>query len=387
MSQLDIIVDTNMLLHHLYEVLERDNVCIPYVVLGELDEMKQDNDAQGFKARRAVRAIIQNEIKTRYFEEGIVWDENTSVDDKLVHYCTYTPTKLVTNDFLLSLRADAKGGNCELYTLKEREVYEGVKEGVLPEETINDLYEHGRADACELDLDLNENEFFDTGKVIAKYRDGVLFKVGYNKTVRGFDKLNRRQLMAYDLLYDPKVKVVILWGKAGTGKTALSIKSAIQMQNQEDYIDVLLSRPTVQNGTKEEKLATLPGDVESKQAPFMKPFQDNMDSFQTLNVPSIQPLTTIQGRSIKDTFYIIDEAQNIAPTDMPHIVERMGEESKLIISGDPRQIIRRDLNYNHNGISFASNSLKESELVGCVHLTDNERSEMSKLGDVMREVL
>lgn len=382
-----IVIDTNITLRHLENMHReyKDNLVIPYIVLGELDKAKNRNDELGYKARKATRYIIEKDIRVENFYN--YHKSELEVDNKLIKISTISQTKVLTKDLLLYLKAKSKGDehSVELFSEAKKEVYTGIKKDLtLTNKQKGKLYKNGY---IKTKLDMHENQFAYLDDIIVRYKQGKLIKVGWNKGVQGFDKLNARQIMAHELLYDKDVRVIALWGKAGTGKTAMAIKSAITMANEELYSNVLLSRPTIQNGIKEEKLNTLPGNIEDKQAPFMQPFKDNMDSFQTLLVPEIQPLTTIQGRSIKDTLYIIDEAQNIKPRDIPSIVERMGKKSKLVLTGDPRQIIRNDLNYNNNGLSFLVNTLKGDKLFGCVNLTKVERGEIAKLGDKLREKL
>jgi PhoH-like ATPase len=371
------IFDTNCLLYHPEVLSEYKDVVVPYTVLDELDKIKADGRRSRdtrYIARRATRLIRELDIKCEDF--GF---EDTYADLALLLDLSRDNT-VYTKDMLLYEKGKALNRDI-VYFEPELDTYTGVVKRKLPTDKYDKFMEHNNIGWEE---DLPQNQFVDFGRALGRYKDGQIFKISWRNShkIAGIDELNRRQIMAYDVLFDPKIKVVVLWGVAGTGKTALAIKSAIQLAQQEEYENVLLSRPNVEVG---EELGILPGGINDKQSPFIQPFRDNMKSFQMKTVPQIQPLSTVKGRDIKDTFYIIDEAQDIPPNRMKMLVERMGENSKLIITGDIRQVDKRGLTPKYNGISFVANRLKGQELFACIELDEVERSEVSKLGELLRE--
>lgn len=373
------IYDTNCLLYH-PEVLTESpgEVVVPFIVLNELDRLRHGKRKDSrYTARRAVRNIIDLDIECQDFGFG----NEKYADDPLIEIVLENQgLDLYTNDYSMFKKGEARGASIYHYD-PEIDTYTGIVRRELKGDKYKKFLENNNIGWGHEKL--YENQFVDFDNALGRYQDGQIRKVSWHNRhkIAGIDELNRRQIMAYDVLFDPKIKVVILWGVAGTGKTALAIKSAIQQAQQEVYENVLLSRPNVQMG---EELGILPGGINDKQSPYIMPFEDNMKSFQIKTVPEIQPLQTVKGRDIKDTFYVIDEAQDIPPNNIKMLVERMGKGSKLVLTGDVRQVDKRGLTPNYNGITFASNRLKESRITACVELDEVERSETAKLGELLR---
>ena len=370
---METVVDTNLILDNPNILLERENIIVPLSVVEELDNFKNDKRL-GFFAREATRIMIDNDIKVKGF--------NVHSTDNLLVYLSNNGYKVLTRDYNVYLKCNKD--NRGLYQ-QDDDLYEGLTELPLDPELVDELYDKDKV-RCD-DGWYYENQFIDAGNVIARYSNGYLYRVDWDKKLEGIEKLNRQQIMAYDLLFDPKIKIVLLWGSAGTGKTSLAIKSAFSMVKSEMYNEILLSRPKIETGNKEERLGILPGDKFDKLSEHIMPFKDNMNSFQYEIIPDVQPLTTIKGRDIKNTFYIIDEAQDIRPRDIIPIIERIGSGSKVVFTGDPNQIDVSSLNLNHNGVTFLSNALKGDDLFGCVRLIKNERSEVAQKGDLLRKKL
>ena len=356
--------------------MEYEDVIIPYTVLDELDNIKADRRRDRetrYVARRAVRLIKDLDIPCKDFCSDRVTADETFLFDVAERHTIYT------KDMLLYEKGKAMERDIRYFD-PEIDTYTGVIERTLTPSEFQKFMEHNN---IGWDEDLPQNQFIDFGDALGRYKDGQVFRVSWSnkKKISGIDELNRRQIMAYDILFDESIKVIVLWGVAGTGKTALAIKAAIQMTDHEIYENILLSRPNVQIG---EELGILPGNIEEKQSPFIQPFRDNMKSFQLSAIPEIQPLSTVKGRDIKDTIYIVDEAQDIPPKNMKMLVERMGHNSKLILTGDTRQVDKRGLTPKYNGISFVANRLKGQDIFACIELTDIERSDIAKLGELLR---
>jgi len=266
----------------------------------------------------------------------------------------------------------------------------GIKYKKLPDEFVDKAYKQSYLEVGSHPFfkDVKENQFFDADRLILRRKDGKMFLINWDdKYALSKDfKLNRRQLMAFDLLMDKTVSVNAIWGKYGTGKTSLVIRTALRLFNKDMYKKIIVSRPKIETGFKEENLGTLPGDVLEKYSPFLKCFEDNATRTQ-FNMFEVQPLTTIKGRDIKDTIFIIDEAQDISPDKMPMIIERLGKNSKLILLGDPNQIDNRGLTKFNNGLIFTINNLKDYENFGSIQLVENERSKTAMLGEELRKCL
>lgn len=216
----------------------------------------------------------------------------------------------------------------------------------------------------------------------------------FKKGVWGVRARNGEQETALDLLMDPSVQIVILAGKAGTGKTLLALAVALeQMLSGNLYTKVLVSRPIFPMGRD---MGFLPGDVEEKMAPWMQPIFDNLDFLVTnqssnSNNPgnyerlldkglvNLEPLTYIRGRSIPHCFMIVDEAQNLTPHELKTIVTRVGEGTKLVLTGDPYQIDNPYVDPSSNGISYLIERFQHYSLAGHTNLIHGVRSELAEL--------
>jgi PhoH-like ATPase len=201
-----------------------------------------------------------------------------------------------------------------------------------------------------------------------------------------------QQRMALELLLDDHVQLVTLVGRAGTGKTLMAIAAGLQKVIKEKrYEKILVSRPIVPMGRD---IGYLPGSKDEKLAAWMGPIFDNLkqllhgryspsqmtrEQLFEQDLLELEALTYIRGRSIPNMFLIVDEAQNLTPHEVKTIVSRVGEGTKLILTGDPQQIDNPYLDASSNGLSYSVERLKSSELVGHVMLTKTERSPLADL--------
>ncbi|CAN5206545.1 PhoH family protein [soil metagenome] len=235
---------------------------------------------------------------------------------------------------------------------------------------------------------------------------------------------NPQQLMALDLLLDNSIQFVTLFGPAGTGKTFLALLAGLHKTLIEDeYEKILVSRPVVPLGRD---IGYLPGTVEEKLHSWMLPIYDNMEfimhscqmgqhiedldgdrgerrgknkkgakheknrssqggslrSMEELvksGKLSMEAITYMRGRSIPYQFIFIDEVQNLTPHEVKTLVSRVGEGSKIILSGDPYQIDSPYLDFISNGLVVVSERFRGQRVFGTVYLQTSERSELSKL--------
>ena len=219
--------------------------------------------------------------------------------------------------------------------------------------------------------------------------------VAKEQGVWGIRTRNPEQRLALALLMNPKISVVTLSGKAGTGKTLLSLAVGLQQMMVDNiYTRMLVSRPIFPMGRD---LGFLPGDTQEKLAPWMQPIFDNLellikntaskksakrDSYHELmdrGMLVVEPLTYIRGRSIPNQHMIVDEAQNLTPHEMKTIVTRVGEGTKIVLTGDPSQIDNTDVNLSSNGLSTLVERFKDSPLAGHVRCSRVERSALAEL--------
>jgi PhoH-like ATPase len=191
-----------------------------------------------------------------------------------------------------------------------------------------------------------------------------------------------------DLLMDPTVPVVTLVGKAGSGKTLTAIAAGMeQMLKKGVYTRLIVSRPVQPMGRD---IGFLPGTMEEKMLPWLSPIQDNLQfllgndkellqEYMARGQIEIEALTYIRGRSIAKAFMVIDEAQNLSAHELKTIVTRVGEDTKIVLTGDIEQIDNVYVNDTSNGLAYAVEKFKDTHLAGHVSLLKGERSAVATL--------
>ena len=170
--------------------------------------------------------------------------------------------------------------------------------------------------------------------------------------------------------------IVMSLGPAGTGKSFLAVSVAITLLIEKKIDRVILSRPAVEAG---EKLGFLPGDMKEKVDPYLRPLYDalyelfgadKIDKKIETGEIEIAPLAFMRGRTLKNCFAILDEAQNATETQIKMFLTRIGENSKLVVNGDPSQV---DLiNKNHSGLIKSKNILKDLEEIKIIEFDHND---------------
>jgi PhoH-like ATPase len=201
---------------------------------------------------------------------------------------------------------------------------------------------------------------------------------------------NVQQKMAFELLLNDDIPLVTLTGKAGTGKTLLSLAAGLlKIEDEDKYQKLLVARPVVPMG---KDIGFLPGEKEEKLRPWMQPIYDNLEYLfhtkkpgdldrilQGMGSIQVEALTYIRGRSIPEQFIIIDEAQNLTKHEVKTIITRVGEASKIVLMGDPEQIDHPYLDESNNGLTYVVEKFKDHAISGHVRLEKGERSPLAQL--------
>ena len=260
------------------------------------------------------------------------------------------------------------------------------------------------------------------GRFVNDFDGDVLQRLRFAAAApKGVRPINYEQVMALELLLDPEVRVVTLVGRAGTGKTLLSIAAGWdQVERRKIYEKILVSRPIIPVGND---IGYLPGDKDEKLANWMQPIYDNIEYIlrkeerrkkeQRMNSENKKPegkkndfskkqelpitsqyvqmfvksnpifeleaMTYIRGRSLSHCFILIDEAQNLTPHEVKTIISRVGEGSKIVLCGDPYQIDRPFIDASSNGLTYTVERFKGQACYGHVTLDITERSEIAAL--------
>lgn len=429
------ILDTNVILHDFDSInnFEENDIYIPFIVLEELDKFKKGSDQINYNARAFVREldlITDDDLFTDGAELGVgkgkLYIVNASKDNKKItdafpersadnrilsvvaEIAEKNPgmkTILVSKDINLRMKARSIGFVSEDYIndkVTDVDIFdrgEQTVEGINPD-LIDKIYvQNGGVDLNEFNFDfqLDPNQCF----ILKSERNSVL--VRYNPFTQKIKKVekevnfgihprNAEQTFAFEILNDPDIKLVGLTSKAGTGKTLLALASALK-QNK-IYGQILLARPIVSLSNRD--LGYLPGDEKQKIAPYMQPLFDNLnviksqlgqnspdlrliDELQKTGRLEIEALAFIRGRSLTETFCIIDEAQNLTPHEVKTIITRAGENTKMVFTGDLQQIDSPYLDMQSNGLAYMIDKMRGQNIFGHVNLVKGERSELSEL--------
>jgi PhoH-like ATPase len=305
----------------------------------------------------------------------------------------------------LRVKAKSIGINSEDYESDKIDNVEDMIKGInhleiTDNEIVANLYKSKKGVALngsKEELKLGNNQFFilNSGQssVLARYfpKENLLKKIA-KKTASGIKPRNAEQTFALEVLLDPDILLVSLTGKAGTGKTLLALAAALDQKNL--YDQILLARPIIALSNKE--IGYLPGDQFDKTKPYMQPLFDNLavikhqfnktskdaqkiDQMLEKEELVIAPLAFIRGRSLSNTFFIIDEAQNLTPHEVKTIITRAGEGTKLVFCGDIHQIDSPYLDSQSNGLSYFTDRMKGQDLFAHINLMKGERSYLSEL--------
>jgi len=427
------VLDTNVLLHnHTALTSFADNkVVIPMVVLEELDRFKSRNDELGRNARQAIRTLdtlrvsgslrsgvpLENggELRVAPIQDvsGDLLDLPMAAADNHILGVAYAlarngePVIFVSKDINARVKADALGLTAEDFekqTVNIETFYSGWRDLPVAKELVDRFYaEKGLPlDALGQIAPLEPNEFVmlrDQGnpKHTAVTRHDptgsrLVSLVSDFSKVWNIAPRSIEQRMALELLLDESVRLVTLVGRAGTGKTLLAIAAGLELiLKSHTYEKMLVSRPIMPMG---KDIGYLPGDKDEKLTNWMLPIFDNLkyllsgrrrpvettvEQLLRDGVVSLEALTYIRGRSISSQFLIVDEAQNLTPHEVKTIISRAGENTKLVLTGDPYQIDNPYLDSSSNGLVFAAERLKGSDLVGHMVLSKSERSDLASL--------
>jgi PhoH-like ATPase len=433
------VLDTNVLLHDPRAMFHfTDNtVVIPIYVLEEIDHFKKELSELGRNAREVARRLDEFRNKGAHLSDGVKLPSGgmlrvalatrelppairTSqiVDNFILGVALEVrdkdqtkPTVLVTKDVNLRIRADAMGLTAEEYMAERidvEELYSGNAEIEAAGATIDELYQSGTVSVDQVKSP-NQNGVYANQYLLLRDRenashtalgryDSAQKKIAQVRKLRegvwGIRPRNKEQHYALDLLLNDDIKLVTLVGKAGTGKTLLAIAAGLQKCVEEGiYQKLLVSRPIFPLG---KDIGFLPGDIEEKLNPWMQPIYDNVELLLGLSKQEkkegrshqelidlgyieIEPLTYIRGRSIPNQYMIVDEAQNLTPHEVKTIITRVGENTKIILTGDPYQIDNPYVDASNNGLTTVVEKFKGEAIAGHVSLAKGERSPLAEL--------
>ena len=434
------VLDTNIILHD-YKAIRKfqdNNIVIPIAVIEELDKFKKGSDALAFNARGFVREIDRLTEGKMFGKDGVPIGKGLGkikiepnhpfaeefkdffMDDIPDHRILSTAmwvrdnnpgtfVALITKDVNLRMKAKAAGMEVQdylTYKVEEAKVEGATREvqSIEVEPSVLQALAYGQDTSLDwediLPSEPRPNQLFkfgwkgsDKDVVCARY-DVSRGRIVLVKTreAYGIRPRNDEQKFALDACLDPKIQLVSLTGGAGTGKTLLALASALEQER--DFDQIILSRPTVILGNQD--IGFLPGDQKTKMSPYLQPLMDNLNVIKAQFRPSskealkiegllkdeklvISPLAYIRGRSLGKAFFIIDEAQNLTPHEIKTIITRAGEGTKMVFTGDIFQIDQPYLDQWSNGLTHLGEKMTGQKLFQHVFLRKGERSELSEI--------
>jgi len=410
-----------------------NTIVIPFEVLQELRHLKHESTEKKKIAKDLLKYILDLPTDKLMSKEGVK-QENGSIlrvskaykdiqidsDEDLnrpqkrtLQICLGIKNEekrnviLVTNNEILQLEARSLGIKAESFKdetfprLKDQ--YTRRQEVSVTDTIIDEFYKNGFINPEDIfgyeEIEFINNKFFvlqsENKSALGIFKNGQIVKLKNQDTMPyNIKAKNVGQKFLIEALLDDDCPLVIAKGNAGTGKTFCTLAVALQENKTKEYSRILVTRSV----TATEQYGYLPGDIDQKLGPYLAGIKDNlailingprMDKSGTYEdgsyyfekgIIQIQPIGFLRGRSIVDSYFIIDETQNIEPDTIKSIVTRAGQGSKFIFLGDPTQIDNPNLNERYNGLVYLSEKMKGNPMCVQVSLSDNEsvRSDLAR---------
>jgi len=453
------ILDTNVLISDpscIYK-FEDNDLIVPILVLEELDKLKSKPDEVGRNAREATR-VLESAAGGQDLRVGVELrngghlrilaatgdlkkvlppelSHGSSLDNMILGFVLQimdgeeSPI-LVSKDINVRVKCAALGIPAQDYKSQRvsddvGDLYTGVKVIMTTEELIGEFYMSAATGIPASRF--TEEEVFPNQIVVLKAtaEDGTTLGSALSRVngkgqlnvltkydnVFGLKHRNKEQAFTLELLMDPAVKIVTIAGRAGCGKTLLTLAAGLEqlasIGSKETYKKLIVSRPVLPVG---KDVGFLPGTLEEKMAPWLAPIRDNLeflmgsgegkksprrkkageagsdvardpyfDLAHQKGLIEMEAISFIRGRSIPNAFIIIDEAQNLSLHELKTIITRVGEGTKIVLTGDIEQIDNVHVDTFTNGLTYAIEKFKEHEIAGHITLLKGERSELATL--------
>ena len=408
-----------------------NDIVIPLKVLEEIDKHKKRQDSVGSQARSTIRSLDALRDKGS-LSKGVRIDKGMGI----IRVSSYNPFSLpddldledpdnqiiatalseqevapksrkvvvVSRDINMRVKCDALGLLTEDYNAEQvvdhaEGLYTGRSEILVDEQDIDRFYAGEELWIDPKEYILYPNQFVmlisnsnDKKTALAKfenYNNPLQKIVKSNKKVWSTEPRNKEQQFAFELLLDPSIPVVSLVGKAGSGKTLLALASGLEQTFGKGalYKKIVVTKPVEPVG---KDIGFLPGSMEEKMLPWLAPIQDNLqflmgDDKATLELYmdkgqiEVEAMTFIRGRSISNAFIVIDEVQNMTQHEIKTVLTRVGEGTKIVLTGDIEQIDNVYIDATNNGLSYVVERLKDEQITGHVTLLKGERSKVATI--------
>lgn len=442
MARKTYVLDTNILIRYpnALSLFEDNDLVITATTLDELDRHKTDSGERGMLVRHAIHelgrlnekahaagttlaaGVAVNEqggtlrIETDHVNAANLpagWDVSIA-DNRILSCVKEMGAVLVTEDVSMRVKAESIGIRAQAYRNAEiiSNGYTGRTKLTLPETQFVLLAKaHGLAILPETKDDdgdpLVANEYVTVhnaaspvSTVLARFVEGEgqeqtkLTVIPESFPIGHIKPRNAGQRFALDALFDEEIPLVILRGPAGTAKTFLSITAGMSGLGDR-WSQIIATRNNIE---MDRSIGALPGEEDEKVMPLLRGVQDALKTYYVLNGTDekdvlmnvddtfdrgdivVQSLGFMRGRSITNTFIIIDEAQNTTPHQIESIITRAGKGCKVVLCGDESQIDDPKLDSRNNGLVFAAEVMKGSRLCAQIAFAEKEceRSPLAK---------
>ena len=428
------VLDTSVCLtsaNSLYSFKNND-IVLPIKVLEEIDGHKKRQDVVGSNARQTIRildALRQKgslsegvrlekgkgivKVINSTFSEMLPPEMNRDMADNHIISCAMRLSELepsrkvilVSRDINMRVVANSLNILTEDYESEHvlddgSKLYTGTHDLLIDDEIIDRFYQ-----GEEIHLDKQQSKGLFANQFVKLISSSNEKKTALSRftheqehlsqvkqlknPIWGVTPRNTEQRYAMDLLLDPSVPIVSLVGRAGSGKSLLALCGGLEQVIGRDnrYTRLIVSKPVHSVG---KDIGFLPGTLEEKMLPWLKPIQDNlqflmgndkgmMEDYMNQGVIEIEAISYIRGRSIANAYMIIEECQNLTLHEIKTIITRVGENTKIVLTGDVEQIDNAYINETSNGLSYAVEKFKPSLLAGHVLMQKGERSLVASL--------
>jgi PhoH-like ATPase len=431
-----VVVDTSVLIADpgVLSAYHGCDIVLPLTVIEELDSLKSRLDDVGRSARAALRTIEELRVEAggslakpvrrpndalggtlRIEVNGILHQQllehgldPAKPDNRIIGaalgQATVAPTRIVSNDAALRIKAahlgmDATDHGSAAAAFDDRPMGWAMVEA--PAGVVDRLYSAGRieVEAAPQTASLAENAFAvvrsgSQSALVRRHDDVLVLLASSSPEAWGLRARSKEQRFALELLLDPSVSIVALDGRAGTGKTILAVAAGLeQVVEQRRYERLAIYRPLVPVGRAE--VGFLPGGLDEKLDPWMAAIHDALvaltdrrsardartliDELTSRGTLSLESVTFLRGRTLHRQVTIVDEAQNLEPTTLKTILTRIGEDTKVIFTGDTTQIDAPYVGSTNNALAVLIRAFGGQRCFGHITLTACERSEVASL--------
>jgi PhoH-like ATPase len=426
------ILDTNVYLTDASSILAfgKNDILVPLKVLEEIDKHKKRQDSVGLNARNTIRILdalrekgnLKKGVRVgkgkgilyiRSCDTSLLPEELSPVDPDNMIIGTALAEKqnfpnkkivVVSRDINMRIKCDSLEIVVQDYTVGQvvqnsSLLHTGFTKHLVDDEIIDQFYEGEDTFLEKEEVKLCPNQMVMLVSNSNEKKTALARFMNYNSKIKkindrgdvwGVKSRNKEQKFALDLLLDKSVPVITLVGKAGSGKTLCAIAAGLH-QTVEDgqestYRRLIVTRPIQPLGRD---IGYLPGSMEEKMIPWLSPIKDNLeylmgdkkmlDLYINDGTIEIEALTYIRGRSISNAYIVIDECQQLTQHEIKTILTRVGENTKIVMTGDIEQIDNVYVDETTNGLTYVVEKFKEHNLAGHITLTKGERSKVATL--------